>query len=139
MRATASATVPASISQVWAALADHEGMAAWGPGMTVTLTREGTTERNGLGAVRRIKAPGPAPAIVEEITGFEPDRLLAYKAVSGVPFKNYRGEVALTAAGAGTRIEWTLSADRRLPLVEGLALKGVVTALLRLLVKATRS
>lgn len=138
MRATATATVKASVEQVWAALADHEAMASWGPGMKVTLTQEGAPDRNGVGAVRRIKAPGPAPAIVEEITRFEVDGVLGYKALGGVPFRNYGGEVSLSPAGAGTRIEWTLTADQRLPVVEQLALKAVVTTLLQLLVRAVK-
>lgn len=138
MRATATATVKAPVDQVWAVLAHHEGMASWGPGMKVSLDREGTADRNGVGAVRRIKAPGPAPAIVEEITRFETDGVLGYKALGGVPFRNYSGEVMLSPAGGGTRIEWTLTADQRLPLVEQVALKAVVTTLLQLLVRAVR-
>lgn len=138
MRATATTTVQAPVDRVWASLADHEAMASWGPGMKVSLQREGMTVRNGIGAVRAISAPGPAPAIVEEITGFEPDRLLAYKALSGVPFRNYRGEVALTPAGGGTRIEWTITADERLPVIEKVAAKVVAGTLLWLLVRAVK-
>lgn len=136
MRAVATAVVPAPVDEVWAALADHEAMATWGPGMSVSVTTEGTGDRNGVGAVRRIKAPGPAPAIVEEIIRFEPGRTLGYKALGGVPFKNYRGEVSLTAEGTGTRIAWAISVDQRLPLVEKVAIKTVATVLLRLLVRA---
>lgn len=138
MRATATATVKAPVDRVWASLAHHEGMASWGPGMKVSLDREGTPGRNGVGAVRRIKAPGPAPAIVEEITRFEVDGVLGYQALGGVPFRNYRGEVVLSPAGDGTRIEWTLTADQRLPVVEQVALKAVVTTLLQLLVRAVK-
>lgn len=138
MQATATATLPLPVDKVWASLADHETMASWGPGMTVTITREGTTERNGVGAVRSIKAPGPAPAIVEEITRFDPDRALGYKALSGVPFRDYSGEVTLAPAGDGTRVTWTLTAGQRVPLVEQAALKAVVTTLLTLFVRATK-
>lgn len=138
MRAVATAVVPASPDQVWAALADHEAMSSWGPGVTVSLTKEGSTERNGVGAVRRIAAPGPAPAIVEEITTFEPGSVLGYKALGGVPLKNYAGEVRLTPDGAGTRIEWTISADQRVPLAEKAAIKTIATVLLRLLVRAVK-
>ncbi|KRC48837.1 MULTISPECIES: SRPBCC family protein [unclassified Nocardioides] len=138
MRATSSTTVAAPVSTVWAVLAEHEGMASWGPGMKVVMTAEGSPDRNGVGAVRSISAPGPAPAIVEEITRFDVDHALGYKALSGVPFKNYRGEVVLTAEGAGTRITWTLEADSRVPVAEAVALKGVVTTLLTLLVRAVK-
>lgn len=138
MRATATAVVPAPVEKVWEALADHEGMASWGPGMKVALATEGSAERNGVGAVRRISAPGPGPTVVEEITRFEPGRALGYKALSGVPFKNYAGEVELTPAGDGTRIAWTITADQRVPLAERLAITAVANALLRLLVRAVR-
>ncbi|GAA4823336.1 SRPBCC family protein [Nocardioides caeni] len=138
MRATATATVTAPVSQVWAALADHEAMASWGPGMKVTMAKLGADEPNGVGAVRSIKAPGPAPAIVEEIVRFEPDHALGYRALSGVPFRDYSGEVVLTAVGGGTRIEWTLNADQRIPLVEAVALKTVSVTLLQLFVRAVK-
>lgn len=135
MRSVSNAVVKASPDEVWALLADHEGMASWGPGMKVTLTQEGTADRNGIGAVRRIEAPGPAPAIVEEITRFEPGVALGYKALSGVPFKGYRGEVLLRPEGAGTNVEWSISIDQRVPIVEKAAIKSVATVLLRLLVR----
>jgi len=136
MRAVASAVVDAPIEKVWAALADHEAMSSWGPGVKVTLTAQGAEDRNGVGAVRKISAPGPAPAIVEEVTTFEPDKALGYKALSGVPFKNYRGDVKLTPDGSSTRIEWAISADQRVPFVEKAAAKAIATGLLRLLVRA---
>lgn len=138
MRAVATAVVDAPAEKVWAALADHEAMSSWGPGVTVTLTKEGAAERNGVGAVRRIAGVGPVPAIVEEITRFEPGHALGYKATGGVPLKNYRGDVRLTSEGGGTRIEWAITADQRVPVVEKLALKAIATVLLRLLVRALK-
>ncbi len=124
MRTVATAVVDAPVSRVWETLADHEGMSSWGP-IKVTLDKVGTPDRNGLGAVRRINAPGPAPAILEEVTVFEPQQRLGYKALSGVPFRNYNGEITLTATEKGTRIEWALSIDQRIPGVE----KAVTTVL----------
>jgi uncharacterized protein YndB with AHSA1/START domain len=133
MRATSTTVVPVPIAKVWDIVADHEGIAKWGPGLTAEVVRAGDTERNGVGAVRRLKPKGPAPAIVEEITGFEAGSRLTYRAVSGVPFKNYNGEVALTKVAGGTRIDWTLNADQRVPVVEGVALKGLSAAMLHAL------
>jgi len=133
MRATTSTVVPVSIDKVWALVADHEGLASWGPGVSVELTRAGATERNGVGAVRRIKARGPAPAIVEEITGFDAPHRLGYRALSGVPIKNYAGEVVLTKVAGGTRIDWTLTGDQRIPLVDRATIKAISATLLQLL------
>ena len=137
MRTVATAVVDAPVSRVWDALADHEAMSSWGP-VKVTLDKEGAPDRNGVGAVRRIVAPGPAPAIVEEIVTFEPQQRMGYKALSGVPFRNYAGEVTLTATERGTRIDWALTIDQRLPGVEKAAATVVAKTLLSRLVKAVK-
>lgn len=130
MHATSTATVNVPIEQAWAVLADHAGMSKWGP-IKATVEKPGAPERDGVGAVRRIVAPGPAPAIVEEITAFDAPTRLGYKALSGVPFKNYSGEVVLSPAGEGTRIEWTLTADQRVPVLGRAPLKVVSAVLLK--------
>ncbi len=135
---TASATVQRPVDHVWSVLADHEGMTSWAPGLKVTLDNEGTTDRNGLGAVRRISAPGPMPAIVEEIVAFVPNSTLGYRAKAGVPFKNYGGEVVLSPVGGGTRIDYSISLDERVPVVEKAAAAAVGRVLLSALVRASK-
>jgi uncharacterized protein YndB with AHSA1/START domain len=135
---TATATVKRSSDHVWSVLTDHEGMTSWGPGLTVRLQTEGAPDRNGLGAVRRITAPGPMPAIVEEVVAFEPGKTLGYRALSGVPFKNYGGTVTLTPEGASTRIDYAITLDERVPLVEKAAAAAVARVLLTALVRASK-
>lgn len=139
MQSTVRKTVSAPIDVVWGVLADHEGMHNWGPGIKAKVTSTGATDPNGVGAVRRITTPMPMPAIVEEITAFEPGRRLGYRALSGVPFKGYRGEILLGPSGAGTEIRWTLSADQRVPLAEKAAIAVVARTLLTLLVRQVRA
>jgi uncharacterized protein YndB with AHSA1/START domain len=138
VHATSTATVSSSVDRVWAVLADHEGMTRWAPGLKVVLRAEGSTDRNGVGAVRVIDAPGPAPSIVEEVVAFEPGRRLAYRALAGVPLRNYRGEVVLRDLAGRTEITYTISADQRLPLVERAAAKAISFVLLQALVRQTR-
>jgi uncharacterized protein YndB with AHSA1/START domain len=139
MHATSTATVTASPDQVWAVLADHEGMSRWAPGLRVALRAEGNGDRNGVGAVRVIDAPGPAPSIVEEVVTFEPGRRLEYRALSGVPLKNYVGDVVLRPLGGGTEISYTITADQRVPLVERAAAKAISVVLLKALVRRVRA
>lgn len=139
MHSTATATVASTVSQVWDVLSDHEGMAHWGPGLRVSLRTPGTDDRNGVGAVRVIELPGPAPAIVEEVTAFEPGRRLAYRALSGVPLKSYRGEVVLRDVTGGTEIAYTVLADRRVPVLERLVVAAIARTLLSALVRRVRS
>ena len=135
MHVTANATVSAPIDKVWAVLTDHVGMAGWAPGLTVSLGRPGTPEPNGLGAVRRISTPGPGPDIVEEVTTFQAPHVFGYKALSGTPFPGYAGEVRLSEAGTGTRIEYTISSTASFAPVK-IPLAGIGQVLLRLLVRA---
>lgn len=124
---------------VWSVLSDHEGMSAWAPGLRAELRKEGHDERNGVGAVRVIDAPGPAPAIVEEVTAFEPNVRLGYRALSGVPLRNYRGEVVLTPTAGGTAIAYTVTADQRVPLVEQGLVAVIAKVLLTALVRRVRA
>lgn len=135
MHVTANATTATPIDTVWATLTDHVGMAGWAPGITVSLGTPGTPEPNGIGAVRRISTPGPGPDIVEEVVTFEAPHVFGYKALSGTPFPGYTGEVRLTPAGTGTRIEYTIGSTASFPLVK-IPLAGIGQVLLRLLVRA---
>jgi uncharacterized protein YndB with AHSA1/START domain len=136
MHVTSQTTVAAPIETVWDTLSDHVGMSQWGP-FTVTMDRPGTADPNGVGAIRRIASPGPGPDIVEEVVTFDAPHVLGYKALSGVPFRGYTGEVRLSEAGAGTQIFWTLSTTASFPLVKApMALIG--QTLLRLLVRASK-
>ena len=138
MQATRTAVVDVPVGTVWKIAADHEGMTDWGPGVHATLLKRGTGDRNGVGAVRKIKTTLPAPAIVEEITAFEPEQRLAYRAVSGVPLKNYSGEIALRTVPAGTEITYTIRADQRVPLVDGAMVGLICRALLSLLTRQAK-
>lgn len=136
MHVTSQTTVAAPIDTVWDKLSNHVGMSAWGPGITVTMDRLGTADPDGVGAIRRIAAPGPGPDIVEEIVSFSAPNLLGYKALSGTPFPGYAGEVRLTPAGAGTHINYTVSSTASFPLVKA-PLAVVCQVLLRLLARAS--
>ena len=138
MQSTVRTTVSAPIATVWKVLADHEGISNWAPGLSATLTSTGASDRNGVGAVRRIKGPLPVPAIVEEVTAFEPGRRLTYKALAGVPLRNYHGDVVLEQAGGGTSISYTVRADQRVPLVEKALTKVIAAGLLNGLVRAVK-
>lgn len=136
MHGAATATVAAPASRVWAVLTDYEGMSSWAPGLKITVVRPGAPEPNGVGAQRRIQAvPGMAP-LVEEIIAFEPDQRLSYRGVSGIPFRNYVGEVVLQPAGSGTRISYTVSADNSLPGVASVLANVLLFGLKRAVKKA---
>lgn len=138
MHVTSKTTVPASVDKVWDLLSDHAGMSDWGPGLKAALVSRGTSEANGVGAIRRIEAPGPMPAVIEEITVFERPRRLGYKALSGAPLRNYHGDVQLRPTEAGTEIVYRVSADQRIPFVDRAVAKVISLALLTALARQAR-
>jgi uncharacterized protein YndB with AHSA1/START domain len=137
MQVTSQTMVAAPIETVWDKLSNHVGMSQWGPGITVTMDRVGTDDPNGVGAIRRIASPGPAPDIVEEVVAFEAPNLLGYKALSGTPFPGYAAEVRLTPAAPGTHISYTISSTAKFPLVKA-PLAVLCQMLLRLLARASK-
>lgn len=131
MRACATATVSVPAARVWDVVADHEGMSRWAPGMKASLLRPGDAERNGVGAQRRLQPLPLLPPFVEQITAFEPGRRMAYRAVSGIPFRNYAADIELRPVGQGTEIAYTVSADNRIPAVAAAIARGLLFALKR--------
>jgi uncharacterized protein YndB with AHSA1/START domain len=131
-RGQAVRQVSTSAHTVWQVLADHRGMATWGPGMAVDLEREGDPAPNGVGAIRAIK--GPAMRLREEITAFEPEHHLAYRALSGIPLRDWTGDVELAEHAGSTTIRWTITAKAPLPGTD-LVLRAVASVLLSALVR----
>ena len=99
MRASAQVTVAAPVERVWSVVTDHEGMSAWSPGVSVTLERPG--EPDGAGAVRVVRMAGLR--IREQVTAAERHRFLRYRCLSGLPLRDYQGEVTLQVNSAPLR------------------------------------
>lgn len=116
---TVRRTIDAPIEKVFDALADHANYKDF-PGIRASkLIREGTAERNGVGAVREIDA-GKA-WFQEEITAFERPRRLDYRIVKSRPPLDHRGgSVRLEPAGAGCAVTWTTTVGVKIPLIGGL-------------------
>ena len=112
-------TIKAPIEKVFAVLADHEGYKSF-PGVSgARLLKEGRGDCNGLGAVRRIEAG--FNWFEEEITRFEPPFRYDYLILrSRPPLRHQGGSVQLKATPEGTQVDWTSSAELRLPLIGAL-------------------
>ena len=109
---TRTTTVP--IEKVFDTLTDHRAIAnyVWAVRRS-TLDREGTPAPNGVGAVRRLVAVGPA--IVEEIIDYQRPVRYAYKMLSGAPVRDHVGTVELREAGTGTEVSWHLRSTPTIP------------------------
>jgi hypothetical protein len=115
MQVTSETTVAAPIETVWDKLSNHAGMSGWAPGITVTLDKPGTTDPNGVGAVRRIASPGPGQDVLEEVVTFQPHMCSATRPCPEVHSRVTRARYASTPAGAGNHISYTVSSTASFP------------------------
>ncbi|OMC02497.1 hypothetical protein A5733_02340 [Mycobacterium sp. NS-7484] len=91
----------------WDVVSNHEQMAEWMPARKVILEQDGTPNRNGVGAVRAIHLFGSP--IRERITAFEAPTKLRYELVSGLPFRDYVGQITVAPVAGGTRMTTEIS------------------------------
>lgn len=116
---------PAPPDVVFNHLAEHENLASVF-GANVTRLRDGDTERNGVGSMREVKI-GPAPAVEETVTKFEPVTLIEYQVTSKGPIKNHLGIMAFSELPDGnTHLDYRIRLSSHIPGLAG-ALKAVLT------------
>jgi uncharacterized protein YndB with AHSA1/START domain len=106
----------APIQKVWDVYTDHARWSEWAGTPGSKLVKEGSPDRNGVGAVR-----GFAGGMREEVLEFEPNKRMTYTVVAGfMPMKSHLGEVDFAPDGDGTRITWRCRFESGLPLVGSL-------------------
>ena len=102
-----STTISRPIGEVFAFVADGENARRWRPGVLDVARQSG----EGLGAIYRqgVKGPGGRRIAADyEVTAFEPDRRIAFRAIAG-PVRP-RGEYQFAPAGDGTTVSLALDA-----------------------------
>jgi len=112
LQVAADAVAGAAPEVVWALVADADSYCRWGPWSASGYQSPGDEAPGGAGAIRWMRYG--RTTTVEEVLEVEEGRRLAYTVVRGIPVRNYRAEVTLSPAGAGTRIRWVASWDRTL-------------------------
>jgi uncharacterized protein YndB with AHSA1/START domain len=109
-----SQRIEAPADRVWALISEHERMPEWGaPLKRVTLVRTGASDRNGVGAVRRMEAP--LQRIEEEIIGWDPPRSYEYTMLRGAPIRDHRGRIDVVSEGSGCVVRWRVSFTPTVP------------------------
>lgn len=112
-RVEAARRIAAAPEQVFAVLADHRGYSDWAGLGQFKLLRRGDSEPAGRGAVRVVSSP--LGEVHEQITDWQPGRGYRYRIIQGSPFVGYWGEVSLTPATGGTRVDWSMRFRSRIP------------------------
>jgi uncharacterized protein YndB with AHSA1/START domain len=111
-------TLDAPIEAAFDLLTDHAAYKEF-PGISDSeLLKEGATDRNGVGAVRRVIIR--PLKFVEEITAFERPTLMSYLITGiNVPLDHEGGTIELTEAGDGTQAVWTSTFRVPIPVIGG--------------------
>ena len=112
---------------VWKVLADSASYADWGIWSRSEIEREGRSEPQGLGAIRRLTQG--RRTLREEIVAYESPARLDYAVLDGIPVRDYVARVDLTErADGGTTISWrsTFSAAPLLDVVIRRKLQRVI-------------
>jgi uncharacterized membrane protein len=102
-----SVSISRPVGEVFAFVADGENAMRWRPGVLDVSRQSG----EGLGAVYRQEVRGPGGRRIAadyEVTAFEPDRRIAFRAIAG-PVRP-TGEYRFAADGNGTTVSLALDA-----------------------------
>lgn len=111
------------VERVYPYLAEHENLAPLF-GAKVERVRDGDTERNGVGSVRRLKV-GPLPWFEETVTKAVPNELIEYRITKGSPLRDHRGEMRFAPAGTGSRLTYVIEFGAVLPRLDKLIAVGL--------------
>ncbi|MBW2235088.1 MAG: SRPBCC family protein [Deltaproteobacteria bacterium] len=97
---------------VFAALADHAGLARWSP-FAMERLEAGNPDPNGLGALRRVRM-GPL-AFDERVISWDPPHHYTYTVEKGPLVRRHRGDVQVRRDGDRTRVRWAIQIGLALP------------------------
>ncbi|MGH3981722.1 MAG: SRPBCC family protein [Pseudonocardiaceae bacterium] len=97
----------ADAATVYALLRDGATWPTWSPIESFQLERVGEPEPEGLGAIRIFRKGRMIGR--DEIAGLVPDRRFSYRHLTGLPVRDYRGDVDLESSAAVTIIRWHIS------------------------------
>ncbi len=99
--------------RIFAYLAEHENLASMF-GSKVTRLRDGDSERNGVGSVRRLQI-GPAPPFEETVTEFAPSERIVYRITKGSPLRGHVGVMTFAPEGEGTHFAYDIRLASPIP------------------------
>lgn len=107
-------TSTAPPERVWALLADATTWPTWSTFDEAEIEQPGDTDPQGIGCLRRFRRGRIRSR--ERIVAFDPPRHVAYTLLSGLPLRDYRGDVTLTATDTGgTEIHWQSRYGLKIP------------------------
>jgi hypothetical protein len=119
-----SAVTAASAEVVYGLLADHSTWPAWSSIESVELEQAGDPPPEGVGAIRVIKRGRVTGR--DQILELTPGKRFKYASLSGLPVRDYVGEVDLSSApDGGTAVNWHSAFSPKMPGTGWLLQRGI--------------
>ena len=100
---------------VFEVLTDHRRYNELTPLRKAELEREGEPAPNGVGAIRKLSAVGPA--LREEVLAYEAPGRFSYTLLSGLPVRDHVGTVELAAENGRTKMVYAVKTQPTIPVV----------------------
>lgn len=108
--------IQAPIERVWELFTDHEGYTFFKGASEAKLLQEGSSDKNGVGAVRRFRILGIT--FLEDIVTFDPPRHFEYHLTEcTLPIRHEIGGAEFTPRDEGTDVHWSSRFEVSIPLV----------------------
>jgi uncharacterized protein YndB with AHSA1/START domain len=118
---TREIAAPAEV--VFEVLTDHAKYSELTPLRKSVLERQGEPAPNGVGAIRKLTAVGPA--LREEVIAYEEPSRFSYTLLSGLPVRDHVGTVELTPNGSGTKMVYAVKTQPTVPVVGAVVIAAV--------------
>jgi hypothetical protein len=123
---------PQPVSELFAYLSEQENLEPLF-GAKIKRLSDGTDgTRNGAGASRELRV-GPLPGFVETNAEVVPNELIRYRITKGGVLKNHEGVMRFSARDGGSRLDYTIVFDGKLPgigpVVEKMLTRNISAAL----------
>jgi hypothetical protein len=106
---------PQPVEALFAFIARHENQSIILAGSRAKRLRDGEGHPDGVASVRQNQVL-PLPSFEETVTVFEPPSLIEYRITRGSPLRNHHGVIRFTPQGTGTRLDYTITFDPKIPL-----------------------
>lgn len=118
------------VERAYAYLAEHENLSTVF-GLKVERVKDGDTERNGVGSVRRLSIGGVAP-FEETVTQTIPNELIEYRITKGGPLRNHLGTMRFSALpNDRSSLDYTIVFGAAVPLLASIVKRGLQSGLKR--------
>jgi len=108
-------------------------------GIDVERIKEGDTDPNGVGAVRKLSLKGIMP-FEETITEAIPNERIEYRITKGTPLRNHLGVMVFSSTGDGrSHVDYTITFGAAVPGLDRAVAAGLSRSIRRGFPKAARS